>query len=645
MKNSKLRSAYPGAKLASASLMALLLGTTHTFAAGIDVAGDGAKITVTDPIDGEESTGILLEGSSAEIINESTITSDGSIAVFVEGGSNQLVNRGEIRASGEAVKVEGTGNTIINYGRLTSDRDAVFLYDGGNTAINRGTITGLNGLSATDGGNRLENHGIIDVTGDGIYSGSFEAPDVVVNTGTIKAVRGLNLLGDEARAHNSGRIEAEHGVVLGGYNNEFRNSGVIRATDSGIYDDSFQAGENIIVNSGKILVENHATNYAIDLESNGNTVVLQEGSVLAGKVRISGNGNTLRLGKGFSGALTVELGSSGLPVVNSGQRVFAVDDTFYAFDTSELGAVTSSASGLTYDLTRGLFADIAGRTSALRACADQASCKAGFWANSSVQASAERDSDERDALIAAQSFGYDKAINQGKAVGFFGGYALSSATAGDRAELEQNSGYLGAYYSLSHGGLFSDLALISGYNWTDVEREFANNTKADGIETLKGNTTSYYVSPGVTVGYDAHVGNLKLTPSVQARFTHFAGQGYSEKGSSGLKYSDLDGQQLDVRTQLKAALFTQNENRSWNVNLRSGVDVFRNWGGKTEASFNGESFSISSTREEKGARAFVGADASVNLSNSFALKADAEAGLDTEEVLSGKMSVSGSLSF
>jgi hypothetical protein len=184
------------------------------------------------------------EGSG--VVNCVTADSDG---VVLSAGADSFTIAAGVRvanAVGSAVEAGDGDDVVVNDGMISSRVRGVDGGFGNDTIINRGTIRdGYVGIFAFAGNDNIENHSTLNAVTNGIEASEPGDGDIVLNNGTINALRGTGIIAF-GTVTNNGRIAgANHGIINGGTT---INSGRITAT----YGDAIQGTDgtnDVITNS------------------------------------------------------------------------------------------------------------------------------------------------------------------------------------------------------------------------------------------------------------------------------------------------------------------------------------------------------------------------------------------------------------
>jgi Ca2+-binding RTX toxin-like protein len=219
-------------------------GTAGGDYAGVDVGGSG----ITAQIDG------MLWG------NDDGISVSGGDNLITVGASGSVVGNRY-----DALILGGTGNVITNNGEIisdsSSDYSAIDLHSfssGDNTIVNNGTIIGAAGIGVVDGGNTIDNSGLIVGIQDNaitLYTSS-ATTDTIDNSGTLETTSANGALEDEGAGTlvvtNSGHIAGGISLTNGG-TDTIDNTGTITAiVGSAIAIEQSGVGTITITNSGHI---------------------------------------------------------------------------------------------------------------------------------------------------------------------------------------------------------------------------------------------------------------------------------------------------------------------------------------------------------------------------------------------------------
>jgi len=261
------------------------LGSIYSTGDGIDVTGDLNNILnlSADTINAAEGNGVLVNGNVNDVLNSGEITA-GLDGINVTGAGNEVINSGTIDAVGNGVVIDGDSNDVLNSGNIITAADGINATGAGNEIINSGSIdaedgngivvagdanvitntaTGeigagevpiaQDGINVTGSSNEINNLGLINSLGNGIYVEGDLNDIVNTSADTIEAsADGILIVGDANNVLNSGDITAVlDGIDVTGSSNEVINSGSIDASTIG--------GGGIVVNGDTNTITNTAT--------------------------------------------------------------------------------------------------------------------------------------------------------------------------------------------------------------------------------------------------------------------------------------------------------------------------------------------------------------------------------------------------
>ena len=667
--------------------------------------GENIEEWINEGSIGGEINGVVILNSVKSLINRGDIFGDGDggevTGLTVVGDIEELINEGSI---------EGGGGVLV--------RRSV------KSLINRGGISGdiRSGISVFGDIEELMNEGSIEGSIDGVIaSGSIKS---LTNSSTIRGgQKGVFAVGNIATLTNSGLIEGQEAitvrreVLIDIVNPAGESIGPVIGTVEGyaitdvtnyVYrlaqpdDDnsdnlsvvnSDNSGNVSITNSGVIRSTLGPSGLAINLSGRGSdTLTLLEGSVLEGRVRWDGVGDTLNYKQRKSAALTFvgtprefperilypslasgprvplsvapneqparfTVNAGGRPVVRASRgnetTVVVIEPTAFAL-----------ADSILFDTTSGISGAVSGQARAWRtaradhhvvAAKGDKFLSAGYpepegwsprlWLD---LFGGLRDEEGDGTLLGARhDFG-------GIVSGIEGGTAYQRAglfIGGTTGEAEVDEGsqdidittlFGGPYFSLQRNGYAIDGMLTVGLSEHDSKRSVNNNTVAGGRETAKADFEGVFVAPEITVS--STVG--KVRPSLTLRYAGFFRDSYAEKSLSGagLKLDDRDIHQFAARAQLGVPL-TMDAGR-FAAELRVGAEGRAQIGdADVSGSVLGQGFTFDPGGDNEVLTGFAGLELSYAVSSRFSLSGNIEGAYGTDDSTTGRANVAAKLKF
>lgn len=603
------------------------ISTEGYFSGGIVSAGVSATITNSGSIStqGEGAHGIDSFGANATITNSSTISTMGEEAAgIVSGGSSAtIINSGAINSVDSGIRSFGASATITNSGTISATRYGISSSGEGATITNSGTISSpgefgfgifSDGVSAT-----ITNRGTISTKNTGIYSHGASA--TIINSGNINTAinkkHGIVIFEDSAMINNSGTIlttgSNAHGINatrlnIDGYGNTtITNSGLIAATGSGSY---------AILGSpvGK------------------ETLNLLPGSRIVGAIDLGGGGDTINV-YGTSGSAvlnfvnadTINILTPNAVKVGNG-TVVTIDPTGESSRAQNLTALSSgihtviSQSEQTVALMRPV------KLAALEMTPGMLNLETAPVAWGQVFGSQSRRGSDGQLLgfehrYAGLMGGYEQGY-RGDRVGLVAGVAngnTSSAMSG----MNSDSVFAGLYRRMRHGELRLTASLVAG-----VERHSSQRTVLDNIngnESARGSTTSFYLSPSVSISRSYVVAPAwELRPSAVLGYSVGWYASYTESGTTNanLTVGARTVQAITGRAQLEMARQTG----LGEVSVRAGLQMRQTSQGAVQGTVGGSDFRFSAAGSNNATGSYVGLGVRQVLRERLSLVADVEVG-------------------
>ncbi len=605
---------------------------------GISVLGRDAFVLNEGTINAYDD-GIFVWGNSAEIINADggEVTSVDDHGIDVDGNRARIVNRGSINANNNGIDVDGRGAEIVNAGSVIADKDGIHVSGFYATVINS-----IDGRISTEFGNGSD--------ADGIGVNGFEA--AIFNAGLIESADdGIDLGGSGGSIINVGTVIAnDDGIDVEGNGNIIRNRGVVHAADNGI---DIDGHVNTLINRGVVFAELSNETAAIDVEGNGNTIALLNGSLIQGRIVIETTepqvpalaplfdpSNTLFIGGGYDAVWTITGDMDAITIEDAGQTRFEVGNQIVTISSDNIASAQTASSQLTLDLVRSLSQTIESRQALNQICiAEGRPCQTGAWVNANAFGQDAINEQDHDRTTATLTFGYDRALGDAGSGGVYAGYANGRIYAAQSSwDNQSQTGYVGGYYNRTFGNVVTALNVLGGVSWNESSQTYLDNTVLGGIAETDTQSENYFASPSATLGYKFDLGKGTLTPSVTGRYTFVRLNGASEDAMAGVKLNNQNVHDFNARLQLAYSLSGNDEEtgKSWNYRLRGGLDLYRNWGDDVGFDLDDSLVTLAGYDEQSGARPFIGVDVDFQLNDKINLDLGFEAAYEKDEAISGQ---------
>ncbi|NIQ00870.1 MAG: autotransporter domain-containing protein [Nitrospinaceae bacterium] len=632
--------------------------------------GSGVLSTQIIELDNSGDITASIDAIQAHII--SNLTNSGTIfggihGVFAFDSIGNLDNSGTI--SGElmvslplipsGVFTFGSISNLNNSGSIAG-RDGIFA-DSITTLNNSGTISGDenngDGVSANIIEN-LNNSGTIFGGIHGVFA--FDSIENLTNTGTIMGIEENGIeTGTLTNLTNSGIISGgPMGIQMA--NGTIVNSGKIRGKIPIVVDRS-TPGNASVTNSGLIASTDGHGGIAIHFQGVGDdTLTVQTGSVIIGRVNLGAGTDTVVLQQGAGQSTTLSFDSDPEIIINgTGRPVASGNNKVAVVDTTALSLYDDVASGLTSNignivsqqasggLNLGGFANrknswqVASNDPTTLPRDDAAKYRGWFEGFGGINHRAT----DRNILGATTSLGGAMAgIETGSATnnryGLFLGASFSRSDVDlESQDLDAASYFGGLYTGHTLGKYFVNTSLsLGGINF-DSDR-FVNA----GTEIAKADYTAFIVSPQVTVARAITTGkSYSLVPSVRVGYTGIFVEGFQETGSSAnLTMAARDQHMVQFRTQMALQLDSgkAQNNKRWSTTWYAGLDGRANLDNdQAGALLLGQQVTFDPGGRDEVLRGFGGLNFIYTISDTLLLDGGIEAGggTDKSEFVTGRL--------
>lgn len=528
-----------------------------TFGAGSDITNTGSVNEIT--INGDGST-INNSGNS------------GSVRLGSRDGV--LTNTGDLAfRSFNVVNITGTNAQFLNQGM------AGFTVVAGDdiTIVNSGTLSEI--ISTPVGQNlRIENSNMIAGDIDLNNTGT-----VIENTGSIGG--SITQEGSDFVLNNSGNIDGS--VTASGANSHVTNT---QSVGSFIVVEGEDAR---ITNSGRVGAGN--TGDGIEFQGDNAYLELREGSMIEGEIAFQGGGTqTLELGDlgeinyTFDGAPN-QVVTTGAPYVLSGNRLAILNTTALSTQDEQLANLVGGISSVLdsrFQAQRIPSTSALTRTRPVFAFAEPQNEQT-VWVDtfgSYRNQDAVGQIAENTQWVSGLVVGIDPVDVFGLETGFFIGGSRGGVDADDVSQsVDSTSFYLGSYGSTSWGNSIVDLALTVGYSEFDQERQAANNTVADGRETISANFDGWFVSPAVTMTKPTQIVGHSIEGSFGVQYAGLFLDNYTETGTTSPQTIDSRAVHVGI-ARLKIAApkhKVTGDGSILNYRVQAGLEARTNFGGES----------------------------------------------------------------
>jgi len=509
-------------------------------------------------------------------------------------GNGQTVTETQVVGAGETGTVE-TGGSIS-----TTGGDAYGITTGGGNA----TITNSGTISTTE------------VAGLGIYSYGNGA--TLTNSGMISTARdkatGIVSAGDSVTLTNSGTISttgnSTGGIIAFGNNATITNRGMISATGSGSF--AILGGE-----------------------STNQTLNLLPGSRIVGAIDLGGGGggDTVNITGSYGSAVlsfantdTINVLTPNAVRLGTSNTVVVIDPTGESSRAQTLTALSTGIHNVISHRQQSVPAMRPVKLAALELTPDLLNLESAPVAWGQVFGSQSRRGSDGQLLDFTHRYaglmgGYEQPYH-GDRVGLVAGIAngnTSSAMTG----MKSDSVFAGLYRHTQQGEFKLTGSLVAGVESHTSRRTVLNNLL--GYETASGTTTSYYLSPSVSVARSyALAPDWVLRPSAVLGYSVGWYAGYTESGTTqaNLTLGARTVQSLTGRAQLEMA-----RQMDWGeASVRAGVQTRQTSQGAIQGTVGGSDFRFGAVGSKNVAGGFVGLGMRQALRDRLSLIADVEYG-------------------
>jgi hypothetical protein len=323
--------------------------------------GDTLQITGVSASSAGYNNGQLVLSNSGGVVETLNLGGDNGDSLYTTGFSVSSTND-TTTVSGTITVNAASNNIHINDGdsiNITADTTVTGSYmpDENGAIFDPGTIENLSNAGT-----------LLEATGPYVIyaGGNIEALD---NTGTISGEgSGIFVVGTATNITNSGTIAVPDDAITVYGQADIINSGLL----SSVYVTDIYIGgqQSVVTNSGTLLGSG-----AIDFDSNGDTLILEQGSVIAGEVvdyggsTYTGDGTLILGGTGsdtqtfssaqYDGFPTIEFDSASATLVGSAEDLASANETITGvaagdrIELNDFAATSSSFSGTLLTLTNG----------------------------------------------------------------------------------------------------------------------------------------------------------------------------------------------------------------------------------------------------------------------------------------------------
>jgi hypothetical protein len=314
--------------------------------------------------------GVAVSLLSGRVVNSGALASggEGVVGIGTAGGAITVQNGGTITAGTNGIHMDGvTTATIRNDGRIEAGDTGILIRNAAalpQIAVrSTGEIAAETGIEIESNGARVTNTGVIQAATGGIFVTGSDA--VLRNAGSITADTdfGIFLRGDELlQILNAGTITATgDGIGVDQSSPKFspavvRNGGMIQSDQVGVHSVGLDTGISLR-NTGMIEGDFRGVS-----AQNGNSTIVNIGTIAAGLDSGSDRGNAVQLGTGAdslrnTGTILgqVQMGAGNDSVTNGGR----IEGTVFLGDGNDLyqargaGRADEVLAGLGNDTLRG----------------------------------------------------------------------------------------------------------------------------------------------------------------------------------------------------------------------------------------------------------------------------------------------------
>lgn len=607
------------------------ISTTGDEAYGITITGGNAILNNSGSVStgGSGAYGIASQGDNATILSSGSISTMGNRAdgIYAEGNNATTTNSGIISTVGvyaRGINSSGFAQAIRNTGSIsTQGYGADGIYSEGDNAIttNSGSISTVGdhayGFNSSGLAEAFHNNGTITTTGAdsfGIYTDNSEA--AIFNIGRISTTGngsvGIEIFEIDSAVTNSGTISTTgigaHGIVADRANSTITNSGLISATGSGSF---------AILGGG----------------ASNQTLNILPGSRIIGAIDLGGGGDTVNITGSYGSTVlsfanvdTINVLTPNAVRLGTSNTVVVIDPTG---ESSRAQSLSALSGGIHTVISQGL-QNVAlmrpVKVAALELTPGLLSLDTAPVAWGQVFGGQSRKDSNGQLLGFTQRYagligGYEQAY-QGDRVGLVAGIAngyTSSAMTG----MNSDSVFAGLYRHTRLGELNLTGSLVAGVEQHTSRRTVFDNI--NGYESARASTTSYYLSPSISVSRSYAVAPVwTVRPSAVLGYSVGWYAGYTESGTtqSNQTLGARTVQTLTGRAQLELARQT-----GWGeASVRAGLQMRQTSQGAVTGSVGGSDFRFNAVGDNNVNGGYVGLGMRQALREQLSLMADVEYG-------------------
>lgn len=634
------------------------INTTGSDAYGIHTTSGNAMLTNRGTISttGSGAFGIFSSGNSATLTNSATISTMGeeSYGIYSEGNGATLTNSGTIHTEGRnavGIASQSENATITNTGKIsTKGSYAAGIYSVGDSAtlINSGTIstTGISafGIHSEGGGATITNSG--DISTEGFGTGGIRsagANATLINSGTISTTldkaTGIASFADSAAITNSGTIRTMGvsaygiGISLTAASASITNSGTISTTGNSAGGIIAVGDSATITNSGLISATGSGSFAIFGGDGNKQTLNLLPGSRIVGAIDLGGGGDTVNIMGSYGSAVlsfanigTINVLTPNAVRLGTSNTVVVIDPTGESSRAQTLTALSTGIHNVISQRQQSVSAMRPVKLAALELTPDLLNLDTAPVAWGQVFGSQSRRGSDGQLLDFTHRYagligGYEQPYH-GDRVGIVAGIANGN-TSSAMTSLKSDSVFAGLYRHTQQGEFKLTGSLVAGVESHTSRRTVLNNLL--GYETASGTTTSYYLSPSVSVARSYAVSpDWVLRPSAVLGYSVGWYGGYTESGTTNanLSLSSRTVQSVTGRAQLEMA-----RQMDWGeASVRAGVQTRQTSQGAIQGTVGGSDFRFGAVGSKNVVGGFVGLGMRQALRDRLSLIADVEYG-------------------
>ncbi|MBL4787329.1 MAG: autotransporter domain-containing protein [Cohaesibacteraceae bacterium] len=596
-------------------------------------ATDNATITNSGTI----SSGNVNNTRTIDVNNDAVITNlsggvisagsgDSSFAIQVDARAT-ITNYGIISSgngsSSDTIVLTSTNNVIVNHGMISAgNSDAIFAQSSSNnnTVTNYGTITaGDDGIQDREN-STIINHGIITVVEDGVQITS----GTITNTGTITS-------GNSSRTGTA--------AIHVGYEGN---------------------GDAIINNSGTLQSSLGPSGNAMYFDDGSQTVNLNTGSRIIGKILWDGTNDTLNINNRHATTVTLTGRSSNgaaatvttsLPsVIQSSATQTIVSTIDPALFAADAGVISDTGFALLASVNAARQAAQSGAISTNGS--REISYAPQFWFEGFGSFRQRNDGSVHDNvfLLGGAASGVDKQLGNGKTVGAFFGGAFSRLDAeNDDRNTDTASFYAGAGVGQQLGNGVMDFRAMLGYSFHQTSRQILDNKSATGYFEAKADYSSLMFVPELSYTHTMQLSDtISLSPRFTGRYAAIWMQGYTETGDStgNISVKDRISHSVQGEFSLTATRKSITDNAVLQQWITGGISGQMALGSdKTEVTLLSQDLSFSSGREKSSYEGFVEAGFSYTGETGTKWSLQARGGYGSSQTISASLRGRVTLSF